>query len=49
MPKPKGFTLSEFIAEGTAVRVRYKNDPLEWITIAHCRTAQQAKVLATQL
>lgn len=46
---PKGTILSEFYAEGTAVRVRYKNDYLEWITLAHTRTAKQAQVLADQL
>ncbi len=47
--KPRGTILSEFYAEGTAVRARYKNDYLEWITLAHTRTAKQAQVLADQL
>lgn len=47
--KPKGTILSEFFSEGTAVRARYKSDYLEWITLAHTRTAKQAQVLATQL
>ncbi len=47
--KPKGTILSEFYSEGTAVRVRYVNDPLEWVTIAHTRTNKQAQALATQL
>lgn len=29
--KPKGTVLSEFIAEGTAVKARYKTDHLEWM------------------
>ena len=47
--KPKGVVLAEFVAEGKAVRARYKTDHLEWITIASCRTIKQAQALTTQL
>lgn len=44
--KPKGIVFAKFYASNKKVRIQSCIDDSEWITIANCRTAKQAQILA---